>query len=113
MDVTSENFSEAAAQLEALLPTCSFYAIDEEMTGIMLSKETAPNMADVCEQRYAKMVRDRGLEPRTSRQGPWQVVFRHSHACASPWAEARRARVLAHAGGHLPLPRAARRPSLV
>ena len=57
MDVTSENFSEAAAQLEALLPTCAFYAIDEEMTGIMLSKETAPNMADVCEARYAKMKR--------------------------------------------------------
>ena len=41
----------------------------------MLSKETAPNMADVCEARYAKMVRDRGLEPRTSRQGPWQVAL--------------------------------------
>eukprot|EP00964_Phaeocystis_antarctica_P047635 scaffold27570_cov43-Phaeocystis_antarctica.AAC.4 len=38
-------------------------------------QETAPNMADVCEARYAKMVRDRGLEPRTSRQGPWQVAL--------------------------------------
>lgn len=57
MDVTAENFDVAATQLESLLPTCAFYAIDEEMTGIMLSKETAPTMGDVCEQRYAKMRR--------------------------------------------------------
>ena len=57
MDVTAANFDAAAELLESLLPTCSFYAIDEEMTGIMLNKETAPSMADTCEQRYAKMKR--------------------------------------------------------
>ena len=78
MDVTAENFSAAAAQLESLLPTCSFYAIDEEMTGIMLSKETAPSMADACEQRYAKMkrvVRHTGLELRTSRAQAGRVLL--------------------------------------
>ena len=78
MDVTAENFSAAAAQLESLLPTCSFYAIDEEMTGIMLSKETAPSMADVCEQRYAKMKRvvcHHGSRTRSSRAQAGRVLL--------------------------------------
>lgn len=76
MDVTATNFDAAAELLESLLPTCSFYAIDEEMTGIMLSKETAPSMADVCEQRYAKMKRvvcQRSSNPALAEPG--QVVL--------------------------------------
>ena len=41
--MTSENFSEAAAQLEALLPTCAFYAIDEEMTGAVSCGVASPH----------------------------------------------------------------------
>ena len=33
MDVTHENFEEAAGQLQELLKTCKFVAFDEEMTG--------------------------------------------------------------------------------
>ena len=33
MDVTQENFEEAAGQLQELLKTCKFVAFDEEMTG--------------------------------------------------------------------------------
>jgi len=57
MNVTAENFEAAAAELESLLPSCAFYAIDEEMTGIMLNKETTPSVGDSCEVRYAKMRR--------------------------------------------------------
>ena len=57
MNVTADNFDAAATELERLLPSCAFYAIDEEMTGIMLNKETAPSVGDVCERRYAKMRR--------------------------------------------------------
>ena len=32
MDVTAANFRDAAELLESLLPSCSFYAIDAEMT---------------------------------------------------------------------------------
>ena len=52
MDVTRENFSAAVDALEALLPTAEFVAIDEEMTGIMLDKSTAPHAGDTLETRY-------------------------------------------------------------
>ena len=57
MDVTHENFSAAVDALEALLPTAEFVAIDEEMTGIMLDKSTAPHAGDTLETRYQKMKR--------------------------------------------------------
>ena len=57
MDVTSENFAEAVARLEAVLPGCAFVAFDEEMTGIHLNASTVPAMCDTAEQRYAKMRR--------------------------------------------------------
>ena len=57
MDVTRENFSAAVDALEALLPTAEFVAIDEEMTGIMLDKSTAPHAGDTLETRYQKMKR--------------------------------------------------------
>jgi len=56
MDVVHENFQEAAAQLEALLPTAAFVAIDAEMTGIILEGMN-PSYADTPQQRYDKMVR--------------------------------------------------------
>ena len=37
MEVTKENFADAAARLEELLPSASFVAFDEEMTGIQLN----------------------------------------------------------------------------
>jgi hypothetical protein len=57
MDVTRDNFSAAVDALEALLPTAEFVAIDEEMTGIMLDKSTAPHAGDTLETRYQKMKR--------------------------------------------------------
>ena len=42
-------------QLAALLPTASFVAIDEEMTGIHLPGVFVERMADSTEERYAKM----------------------------------------------------------
>ena len=54
MEVTAANFKAAADELEALIPTCEFVAIDEEMTGIMLDG-TAPNPGDTIEARYRKM----------------------------------------------------------
>ena len=57
MDVTSANFAEAMARLEAVLPGCAFVAFDEEMTGIQLNASTVPAFGDTPEQRYAKMRR--------------------------------------------------------
>ena len=57
MEVTNANFAAAADELESLLPTAAFVAIDEEMTGIMLDKSTAPNAGDTVERRYQKMKR--------------------------------------------------------
>ena len=57
MDVTKENFEEAAAQFEELLKTCKFIAFDEEMTGIRLDRTTEPEWGDTVEQRYGKMKR--------------------------------------------------------
>lgn len=39
MNVTKSNFQVAAEELEQLLPTCEFYAIDEEMTGISMKSQ--------------------------------------------------------------------------
>ena len=57
MEVTRDNFEQVADEIKSLLPTAEFYAIDEEMTGIMLDKSTAPHMGDTVELRYEKMRR--------------------------------------------------------
>ena len=57
MEVTTANFEDGLARLEALLPTCKFIAFDEEMTGIMLDRSTAPSVGDSPEARYKKMKR--------------------------------------------------------
>ena len=57
MEVTKDNFAAAAAELEALLPTAEFIAIDEEMTGIILDKTTQPSFGDSAGARYRKMRR--------------------------------------------------------
>mmetsp|Transcript_49885 Transcript_49885/g.154111 ORF Transcript_49885/g.154111 Transcript_49885/m.154111 type:complete len:118 (-) Transcript_49885:4-357(-) len=54
MDVTRENLAEAAAQIEALLPSASFVAIDEEMTGISVQGQSEV-IQDLPAHRYAKM----------------------------------------------------------
>lgn len=54
MNVTRANFAEAAGQLEALLPSAAFVAIDEEMTGITLPGQ--PELVgDAPARRYLKM----------------------------------------------------------
>ena len=55
MDVTRENFDAALKEIDELLPSCDFVAIDEEMTGIRRSSETDPAPGDTCEARYEKM----------------------------------------------------------
>jgi len=54
MDVTKANFEAVYAEVAALLPTASFVAIDEEMSGFRLSdvKETA---ADTPAERFRKV----------------------------------------------------------
>lgn len=54
MNVTKENFAEVAEQIEKLLPTAAFVAIDEEMTGISLPNRP-DKMDDVPAKRYVKM----------------------------------------------------------
>lgn len=54
MNVTKENLAEAAAQIEALLPSAAFVAIDEEMTGITLQGQ-AEQIQDLPSRRYSKM----------------------------------------------------------
>jgi len=57
MDVVQSNFEEALAKFESLLPSCSFVALDEEMSGIRWSKESDPSIGDTVSQRYTKMRR--------------------------------------------------------
>mmetsp|Transcript_41500 Transcript_41500/g.91186 ORF Transcript_41500/g.91186 Transcript_41500/m.91186 type:complete len:639 (-) Transcript_41500:270-2186(-) len=57
MEVTSDNFLETAAKIEALLSTSDFVAIDAEMTGIEMDKSTNPHVADSVSERYLKMRR--------------------------------------------------------
>eukprot|EP00966_Prymnesium_polylepis_P078042 1809126-Prymnesium_polylepis.1 len=57
MEVTADNFDDALVRFEASLATCAFVAFDEEMTGIMLDKTTAPAVGDSAEARYLKMKR--------------------------------------------------------
>ena len=59
MEVTKENFAEAASLLEELLPSCAFVAFDLEMTGIMDPGHlgTKPEFSDDVQQRYEKMCR--------------------------------------------------------
>mmetsp|Transcript_12693 Transcript_12693/g.35933 ORF Transcript_12693/g.35933 Transcript_12693/m.35933 type:complete len:557 (+) Transcript_12693:93-1763(+) len=54
MNVTKANFAEAATEIEELLPSALFVAIDEEMTGITLPDQ-AELMDDVPATRYAKL----------------------------------------------------------
>lgn len=54
MNVTKENFKEAAEQIEALLPTAVFVAFDEEMTGISITGQT-DRIEDTPAKRYFKM----------------------------------------------------------
>lgn len=61
MEVTKRNFDQVVNEFEALLPTCSFVAIDEEMTGISLFNpatgqvENGTKVSDSIQERYAKM----------------------------------------------------------
>lgn len=54
MNVTKNNFNEAAAEIERLLPSVDFVAIDEEMTGISLPG-LEEKIADLPSARFAKM----------------------------------------------------------
>jgi len=54
MDVTKDNFEEAAQQIEALLPSAAFISFDEEMTGISIAGQ-ADKMEDTPANRYSKM----------------------------------------------------------
>jgi len=51
---TKENFDQAVAELEQLLPSAEFVAFDEEMTGITLPGQPE-RLEDVPAQRYKKM----------------------------------------------------------
>jgi hypothetical protein len=55
MNVTKANFPTVVSELERLLPTASFVAIDEEMTGISIPGCEREKMDDTTEQRYQKM----------------------------------------------------------
>ncbi len=54
MNVTKKHFEEAADEIERLLPSVEFVAIDEEMTGISLPG-FEEQIADSPAQRYGKM----------------------------------------------------------
>ena len=54
MNVTKKNFNEAADEIEKLLPSVDFVAIDEEMTGISLPG-VEEKLADLPSERYDKM----------------------------------------------------------
>ncbi|CAJ1387271.1 unnamed protein product [Effrenium voratum] len=54
MDVTRQNFDEVAREIEALLPSVDFVAIDEEMTGIGLPG-VQEAVGDTPAERYSKM----------------------------------------------------------
>eukprot|EP00438_Fugacium_kawagutii_P009034 Skav202969 [mRNA] locus=scaffold2274:415691:421547:- [translate_table: standard] len=54
MNVTKKNFDEAAGEIERLLPSVDFVAIDEEMTGIALPG-CEELVADLPAVRYGKM----------------------------------------------------------
>ena len=55
MNVTKANFDDVAAEIEALLPSATFVAIDEEMSGISFEDDKPYNVADVPAKRYDKM----------------------------------------------------------
>ena len=54
MNVTKSNFPDVAAEIERLLPTAEFVAIDEEMTGIFLPG-LQDFVGDAPSTRYSKM----------------------------------------------------------
>lgn len=54
MNVTKENFADAASEIESLLPSAAFVAIDEEMTGISIPGQQE-RIEDSPARRYAKM----------------------------------------------------------
>ena len=55
MNVTKGNFDKVAEEIEALLPTAAFVAIDQEMTGISMDEHSFYSMGDTAAKRYAKM----------------------------------------------------------
>ena len=55
MNVTKANVDKVAEEIEALLPTAAFVAIDEEMTGISMDEQSFYSMGDTAAKRYAKM----------------------------------------------------------
>jgi len=55
MNVTKDNFPSVVDELSHLLPSASFVAIDEEMSGIHMPDSEAERMDDTTEGRYAKM----------------------------------------------------------
>lgn len=54
MNVTKDNFKEAAEQIEALLPTAAFVAFDEELTGVSIAGQV-DCIDDTPADRYSKM----------------------------------------------------------
>lgn len=54
MNVTKDNFKEAADQIEALLPTAAFVAFDEELTGVSIAGQV-DCIDDTPADRYSKM----------------------------------------------------------
>jgi len=57
MDVTVQNFEEVVTELQQVLPTAKFVAIDEEMTGVSFSGEKQVSIGDRPHQRYQRMRR--------------------------------------------------------
>ena len=68
MNVTKKNFEDAANEIEKLLPSVDFVAIDEEMTGIALPG-SEEKVIDLPAVRYEKMRKSR------ERNGWFHVVF--------------------------------------
>jgi len=54
MNVTKDNFADVVAQIEALLPTAAFVAIDEEMTGVSIGGQSE-RMSDLPAKRYSNL----------------------------------------------------------
>jgi len=57
MDVTAKNFEEVVNELQQVLPTAKFLAIDEEMTGMSFLGEKRESIGDSPHQRYQRMRR--------------------------------------------------------
>ena len=91
MNVTKKNFDEIADEIERLLPSAEFVAIDEEMTGISLPG-CEEQVADLPAARYGKM-RKEGMKKidRYWRSviikhvGSWEIAGSFVFVCAELW----------------------------